>query len=73
VASQLQPLIAQVRAPYLSLHGDDPGPGYAAWLRARIPTAEVEVWPGLGHWPHRVEPERFLARLQQFHRTYAAP
>jgi pimeloyl-ACP methyl ester carboxylesterase len=63
----LAPLLAEVRAPYLSLHGDDPGPGYEAWLRKLVPSARVEVWSGLGHWPHRVEPERFLARVRDFH------
>jgi pimeloyl-ACP methyl ester carboxylesterase len=67
LAAAFAPLLRQVEAPYLSLHGDDPGPGYAAWLRALIPSAEVEVWPGLGHWLHRVEPERFLARVRDFH------
>ena len=32
----------------------------------RIPTAEVEVWPDLGHYPHLVEPERFVARVVEF-------
>jgi pimeloyl-ACP methyl ester carboxylesterase len=64
VVEQLAPLLSQVRAPYLSLHGADPGPGYEAWLRALVPSAEVEVWDGLGHWLHRVEPERFLARVR---------
>ena len=67
VAATLAPLLARVRARYLSLHGDHPGADYAEWLRARIPTAQVEVWEGLGHWLHRVEPERFLARLHAFH------
>jgi pimeloyl-ACP methyl ester carboxylesterase len=69
VVATLAPLLAQVRAPYLSLHGDDPGEGYAAWLRALLPAAQVEIWPGLGHWLHRVEPERFLARVRAFHAT----
>lgn len=63
----LGPLLRQVRAPYLSLHGDDPGPGYEAWLRQLIPSARVETWPGLGHWLHRVEPKRFLSRVREFH------
>jgi pimeloyl-ACP methyl ester carboxylesterase len=67
VAAAFSPLLRQIRAPYLSLHGDDPGPGYDAWLRALIPTAAVETWPGLGHWLHRVEPARFLARVREFH------
>ena len=55
-----------VKVPYLSLHGIDPGPEYAPWLRARIPQAVVEVWPGLGHYPQLIEPERFVERVVQF-------
>ena len=69
VVEQLAPLLSQVRAPYLSLHGADPGPGYEAWLRALVPSAEVEIWDGLGHWLHRVEPQRFLGRLREFERA----
>jgi pimeloyl-ACP methyl ester carboxylesterase len=71
VVATLTPLLQQVRAPYLSLHGSDPGPGYEAWLRALVPSARVETWDGLGHWLHRVEPERFLGRLQAFHAAHA--
>lgn len=60
------PLLEHVKAPYLSLFGNDPGPGYEAWLRRLIPSARVEVWPGLGHWLHRVDPARFLARVRAF-------
>jgi len=63
----LTPVLRQIRAPYLSLHGSDPGPGYEAWLRQLVPTATVETWDGLGHWLHRVEPERFLKRVHAFH------
>jgi pimeloyl-ACP methyl ester carboxylesterase len=69
VIAPLTPLLRQIRAPYLSLHGADPGPSYDTWLRALIPSSRVEIWDGLGHWLHRVEPERFLARVQQFHAT----
>lgn len=57
-------MTAGVDVPYLSLHGIDPGDGYEAWLRERIPTATVEVWAGLGHHPHLVDPDRFVARLR---------
>jgi pimeloyl-ACP methyl ester carboxylesterase len=67
LTATLLPVLRQVRAPYLSVHGDDPGAGYASWLRDAIPQAEVDVWPGLGHWLHRVEPERFVARVREFH------
>lgn len=59
-------LAGAISVPYLSLHGIDPGPDYAAWLTGLLPSATVEVWPDLGHYPHLVEPERFLARLAEF-------
>ena len=61
-------LLSGIKVPYLSLHGSDPGPGYATWLRGLVPTAEVEVWEGDGHYPHLVEPDRFLERLTAFAR-----
>ena len=59
-------LVAEVRVPYLSLHGLDLGPDYAGWLTTRIPTGTVEVWDGDGHWLHLVEPDRFAARVRDF-------
>jgi pimeloyl-ACP methyl ester carboxylesterase len=64
-------LAAEVRAPYLSLHGTDPGSDYRAWLQDAIPSATVEVWDGDGHYPHLVEPARFLDRLRAFESTLA--
>jgi pimeloyl-ACP methyl ester carboxylesterase len=71
VVATLTPLLQQVRAPYLSLHGSDPGPGYEAWLRGLVQSARVETWDGLGHWLHRVEPERFVRRVREFHAATA--
>ncbi|MCG2797249.1 MAG: alpha/beta hydrolase [Cellulomonas sp.] len=48
--------------PYLALHGADLGEDYTTWLRERIPSAQVEVWSA-GHYPHLVEPERFVERV----------
>jgi pimeloyl-ACP methyl ester carboxylesterase len=59
-------MVDGLTAPYLALDGIDPGPGHAQWLAARIPQAELDVWAGLGHYPHLVEPERFLDRLRAF-------
>jgi pimeloyl-ACP methyl ester carboxylesterase len=53
-------------APYLALFGLDPGDGYADWLGERIPGAIVEYWADHGHYPHLVDPERFVARLRAF-------
>ncbi len=52
--------------PYLSLFGMDPGPDYRAWLIKRIPTAELDLWDGYGHYPHIVDPQRFVATLTEF-------
>lgn len=60
-----------VSVPYLSLHGIDPGDGYAAWLADLVPGAQVEVWADHGHFPHLVDPDRFLARLAAFESTLA--
>src|SRR3954469_17422331 len=59
-------MVTGLSAPYLALDGIDPGEGHAEWLAKRIPQAQLEVWAGLGHYPHLVEPERFLARLRRF-------
>jgi len=61
------PTLAKIDVPYLSLHGESPGVAYAQWLATVIRGALTEVWPGLGHWLHRVEPERFIERLRTFH------
>jgi pimeloyl-ACP methyl ester carboxylesterase len=64
-------LASGVDVPYLSLHGIDPGPDYSDWLQGAIPTATVEIWDGDGHYPHLVEPSRFLDRLRAFESTLA--
>jgi pimeloyl-ACP methyl ester carboxylesterase len=51
---------------YLALFGLDPGPGYADWLDTRIPGSTVEYWADHGHYPHLVDPDRFVARLAEF-------
>ncbi len=51
---------------YLSLFGVDPGADYGSWLADRIPGATVEVWPDYGHYPHLVDPDRFVERLAAF-------
>ncbi len=59
--------------PYLALFGLDPGDGYAAWLSERISGSVVEFWDGpdhqYGHYPHLVDPDRFVTRLRDFWST----
>ena len=52
--------------PYLALFGIDPGAGYAEWLAERVPGASVETWDDHGHYPHLVDPDRFVDRLLAF-------
>ena len=56
----------RVTVPYLALHGSDPGASYTAWLSDVIPQAHLEVWPDEGHYPHLIEPDRFVNRLADF-------
>ena len=52
--------------PYLALFGIDPGPGYGEWIARRVPGAVVETWADHGHYPHLVDPDRFVDRLLAF-------
>lgn len=58
-----------VQVPYLSLFGTDPGAGYPDWLSGLVPTARVETWDGVGHYPHLVDPDRFLTVVREFEET----
>ncbi len=66
VEAAVRDLTATVGAPYLALDGSDPGPDHLEWLRQRIPQAQLEVWDGVGHYPHLVRPEQFLLRVKSF-------
>lgn len=59
-------LAGAITVPYLSLHGIDPGADYEEWLTSRIASATVETWPDLGHYPHLIEPDRFVERVVRF-------
>jgi pimeloyl-ACP methyl ester carboxylesterase len=63
MAAELSQAIA---VPYLSLHGSDPGEDYPDWLHAIVPTADFDVWPEAGHYPHLTDPDRFVRRLSAF-------
>jgi pimeloyl-ACP methyl ester carboxylesterase len=59
-------LAGAITVPYLSLHGSDPGEGYEAWLKALVENVQYEEWEDRGHYPHLVEPERFVALVDEF-------
>jgi pimeloyl-ACP methyl ester carboxylesterase len=56
-------LLPHITAPLLSLHGTNPPADYQPWLTRLVPTAVVEVWDGMGHFLHLVEPTQFAVRL----------
>jgi pimeloyl-ACP methyl ester carboxylesterase len=39
---------------------------HAETVRSLVPTAQVEVFEGAGHWPHLDDPDRFCAVLLEF-------
>ena len=59
-------LLRGISVPFLAVHGSDPGAAYVEWLLARVAHAQVEVWPDTGHYPHLVDPDRFVERLDRF-------
>jgi pimeloyl-ACP methyl ester carboxylesterase len=59
-------IVGAITVPYLALHGIDPGAAYVDWLRTAVPSATVEVWADHGHYPHLVDPARFVARVNSF-------
>ncbi len=57
---------ASLTAPYLSLQFMPTPPGYTDWLQGIIPQAQVEEWPDLGHYGHRIHPDRFVEAVVAF-------
>ncbi|MDF2047560.1 alpha/beta hydrolase, partial [Microbacterium sp. Kw_RZR3] len=51
--------------PYLVITGLDAGPEYAEWLQQEIPHTVHEVWQPPTHYPHLVDPARFVARVEE--------
>lgn len=64
LVSELTKVPADV--PYLVITGLDAGPEYAVWLQREIPHAVHEVWAPPTHYPHLVDPARFVKRVEEF-------
>jgi pimeloyl-ACP methyl ester carboxylesterase len=66
LARRMDAELVRLRAaavPYLAIAGDEPGQDYRRWLSGVLPRAELEVWPGSGHFPHLADPARFAGVL----------
>jgi pimeloyl-ACP methyl ester carboxylesterase len=57
--------LATVGVPALAIFGR-PLPDAEGHGLTHVRDLEIEEWPGLGHFPHLVEPDRFTARLREF-------
>jgi pimeloyl-ACP methyl ester carboxylesterase len=55
-----------ISVPVLGVFGQALDPTTREHLLGRVPTAEIEEWPGLGHMVHLMEPERFAGRVAEF-------
>jgi len=65
----LRATIRGIRAPLLALQGADDAyglPKQIEGIKEAVPHAEVELMPGLGHFPHVEDPERIAARVAAF-------
>jgi pimeloyl-ACP methyl ester carboxylesterase len=63
--------IAAGGVPYLSLLVNEPPAADIAWLRERVPQAEVVVWPVGHHFPHLARPALFADLLGELARRAA--
>lgn len=73
-ADAMQPLLdgalAAITCPYLAIYGSEPSAPSRAAV-GLIPHSALEVWDGLGHLLHLVDPDRFVRRLNTFESSIA--
>jgi pimeloyl-ACP methyl ester carboxylesterase len=62
----LEAILPSIDEPYLALHGSAVSEEYANWFGRTISSGTLEVWDGCGHWPHLVDPKRFVDRIRSF-------
>ena len=58
--------LGQIRAPVLFVFGRQLEDGDRAYLLSQLPQAQLDVWPGGGHFVHLVDADRFTTRLREF-------
>lgn len=68
----LDEALAQLRCPVLAIHGEDDEYGSVAHAeRIAAGRGEAAILPGIGHVPHRENPERLVGLLEAFLRDRA--
>ena len=58
-------VLASIAVPTLICLANPPTPEDVAIL-GQIPTVTVEIYEGMGHWLHLVDPTRFAERLRSW-------
>jgi pimeloyl-ACP methyl ester carboxylesterase len=53
-----------IGCPHLSVFAAEPAPGYASWLRERVPSSRCEVYGTAGPYPHLDDGARFVADVR---------
>ena len=56
----------RIACPYLAVFGRGLEQPERAHMTTRVPTVQIEEWPGSGHFVHLAELERFSDRLRRF-------
>lgn len=64
LGARVEATLHRITQPYLALHGEPLPESYLAWIQGQLPRGEIEVWPGLGHYLHWLEPEKTAARVR---------
>jgi pimeloyl-ACP methyl ester carboxylesterase len=64
--AEVNGLLDAVTVPYLLLSGELISDADRNLLRAHLPSAQLEEWPGNGHMVHLAEPDRFARRVADF-------
>jgi pimeloyl-ACP methyl ester carboxylesterase len=64
--AEINGLLDAVTVPYLLLMGEAISDGDRELLRAHVPSAQLEEWPGNGHMVHLAQPDRFAERVAAF-------
>jgi pimeloyl-ACP methyl ester carboxylesterase len=66
MGARVEEIARRIDAPALYIFGRELSPDHREYLLGHIPHAQLEIWPGGGHFVHLAEPGRFAARLRTF-------
>ena len=71
---RLRPLISHVQCPVLIIHGDSDEYGTTAFADEIAKSIHgphvVDILKGVGHFPHREQPDKVLATIEHFGQTF---